>query len=83
MKKVLLITVCFTMILVGWFANDVFQNKEATADKILEYKVIPPDKFIDISSPEERAKSLEQILNAQAGQGWKLHSFAGPLIFER
>jgi hypothetical protein len=70
------------MVLIGWFANDVLHNKEAAAEKTVEYKVIAPD-FMKINSAEERAKELEKILNNQAKDGWKLHSFAGPIIFER
>jgi hypothetical protein len=82
MKRGAIIIICFMMVLIGWFANDVLHNKEATAEKTIEYKVIPPD-FMKVSSGEERAKALEKILNDQAKDGWKLHSFAGPIIFER
>jgi hypothetical protein len=82
MKRGIIIILCFMMVLICWFANDVLHNKEATAEKTIEYKVIPPGS-INISSGEERAKALEKILNDNAKDGWKLHSFAGPIIFER
>ena len=82
MKRGAIIILCFVMVLIGWFANDVLQNKEATAEKTIEYKVVPPD-FMDIRSDSERAKALGKILNDNATDGWKLHSFSGPIIFER
>lgn len=82
MKRGAIIIICFMMVLIGWFANDVLQDKEATAEKTVEYKVVPPN-FMDIRNDNERAKALEKILNDQAKDGWKLHSFAGPIIFER
>jgi hypothetical protein len=53
-----------------------------SAENTLKYKVIPPD-FMDIRSDSERAKALEKILNDNAKDGWKLHSFSGPIIFEK
>ena len=82
MKRGAIIILCFMMVLIGWFANDVLHNKEATAEKTIEYKVVPPD-FMDIRSDSERAKALGKILNDNAKDGWKLHSFSGPIIFER
>jgi hypothetical protein len=82
MKRGAIITLCFMMVLIGWFANDVLQDREATAEKTLEYKVVPPD-FMDISNANERAKAFEKILNDNAKDGWKLHSFSGPIIFEK
>jgi hypothetical protein len=81
-KKGVTIIFCVAMLLVGWFANDILQDREATAEKTLEYKVVPPD-FMDIRNDNERAKALEKILNDNAKDGWKLHSFSGPLIFEK
>jgi hypothetical protein len=82
MKKGAIIILCLMMVLIGWFANDVLQDREATAEHTLEYKVMPPD-FMNIRNDNERAKALEKILNDNAKDGWKLHSFAGPIIFEK
>lgn len=82
MKRGAIIILCLMMVLIGWFANDVLQDREATAEKTLVYKVIPPN-FMDIRNDNERAKSLEKILNDHAKDGWKLHSFSGPIIFEK
>jgi hypothetical protein len=82
MKRGVTIILCFAMVLVGWFANDVLQDRAATAEQTLEYKVVPPD-FMDIRNDNERAKALEKILNDNAKNGWKLHSFSGPIIFEK
>jgi hypothetical protein len=82
MKRGAIIILCLMMVLIGWFANDVLQDREATAEKTLEYKVVPPD-FMDIRNDNERAKALEKILNDNAKNGWKLHSFSGPIIFEK
>ena len=82
MKRGVIIILCFIMVMVGWFANDMLQDREATAESTLQYKVVPPD-FMDIRSDSERAKALEKILNDNAKDGWKLHSFSGPIIFEK
>jgi hypothetical protein len=82
MKRGVITVICLAMVLVGWFANGVLQDREATAEKTLEYKVIPPD-FMDIRNDTERSKALEKILNDHAKDGWKLHSFSGPIIFEK
>ena len=71
------------MVLIGWFANDVLHSKEATAEKTIEDKVMMPDEFRQINNTEERGKALEKVLNDQAKDGWKLHSFTGPIIFEK
>ena len=83
MKKGAIIILCLMMVLIGWFANDVLHNKEATAEKTIEYKVVMPDEFRQINNTEERGKALEKVLNDQAKDGWKLHSFSGAIIFER
>jgi hypothetical protein len=70
------------MVLVGWFANDMLLDTEVSAENTLKYKVIPPD-FMDIRNDNERAKALEEVLNDNAKEGWKLHSFSGPIIFEK
>jgi len=82
MKKGAMIILCFFMVLVGWFANDVLQDREVSAENTLQYKVVPPD-FMDIRVDSERATALEKILNDHAKDGWKLHSFSGPIIFEK
>ena len=82
MKKGVIIILCFVMVLVGWFANDILLDREVSAEKTVEYKVVPPD-FMDIRVDAERATALEKILNDYAKDGWKLHSFAGPIIFEK
>jgi hypothetical protein len=82
MKRGVIIILCFVMVMVGWFANDVLLDREVSAENTLKYKVIPPD-FMDIRSDSERAKALEKILNDNAKDGWKLHSFSGPIIFEK
>ena len=82
MKKGATIILCFVMVLVGWFANDILLDREVSADNTLKYKVVPPD-FMDIRNDNERAKALEKILNDNAKDGWKLHSFSGPIIFEK
>lgn len=82
MKKGAIIILCFVMVLVGWFANDILLDREVSAENTLEYKVVPPD-FMDIRSDTERSKALEKILNDNAKDGWKLHSFSGPIIFEK
>lgn len=85
MKKGAIIILCLMMVLIGWFANDVLHSKEATAEKTIEYKVMMQGEFMQIKSSEERGKALEKVLNDQAKDGWKLHSFVapGPIIFER
>jgi hypothetical protein len=82
MKKGVTIILCFVMVLVGWFANDILLDREVSAENTLKYKVVPPD-FMDIRSDTERSKALEKILNDNAKAGWKLHSFSGPIIFEK
>ena len=82
MKKGATIILCCVMVLVGWFANDILLDREVSADNTLKYKVVPPD-FMDIRNDNERAKALEKILNDNAKAGWKLHSFSGPIIFEK
>jgi hypothetical protein len=73
MKKGVTIILCFVMVLVGWFANDILLDREVSAENTLKYKVVPPD-FMDIRSDTERSKALEKILNDNAKAGWKLHS---------
>ena len=82
MKKGIILILCFVMVMVGWFANNILLDREVSAENTLQYKVVPPD-FMEIRSDTERSKALEKILNDNAKAGWKLHSFSGPIIFEK
>lgn len=79
MKKTMFVVLCFIMILLGYFANEILQAEKATAAKIIEYKVV--DAKVEVSTGE----GLEKLINSYAKQGWKLHPWgpAGCLIFER
>ena len=64
--------------LVGWFAKDITgaENVRAAAPKAPSYMV----RALQGSNVEV----LENSLNTQSQNGWRLHSFSGGvLIFER
>lgn len=80
MKKMILIILCLGMFLVGLLTSQVFQIEKANAAKTIEYRVIQDHGH------GNDTKEFENILNANAKQGWKLHSYASGndvFIFER
>jgi hypothetical protein len=80
MKKGTTAALCFTMISIGWFANEYVKPGKAQAAKPYEYKVVVCARDARSNGPDE------SCLNNIAKQGWRLHSLPmdqGSAIWER
>ncbi len=78
MKKLHVAILCFALFFLGWVAGNFFQLRNVNAARPQQYKVAELDA--------RGYAGLEAILNREANQGWKFHSFIPgqyQLIFER